>query len=153
MKVFYSQEAVHRTPRPSESKALLHSTREGGYQRAVPKVSLGGAGFSGADGRSLAEKDVAVAVGGRDGKSDLNIDGSIGLDGDAGSDRGQGGGDGARVTLGGEKVAQVVAIRVDDAVEESANNGQVLVFTIGHWGIENTSAGGANLLSDAERVG
>lgn len=151
-RVFYSGKAVQGIRLCVYS---FYSTREWEEEEIPGKLFLSRktslASVGGLDGCALAEEDVAVTVGGSDGKDDGDVDGSIGLDGDAGSDRLQAGGDGARVTLLTHKSAQVIVISVDDAVEVLSNNAQFA--SSGDGGAEDTSAGGADGLANAERVG
>ena len=114
-----------------------------------PAAFLDGA-VDGSDGSANLEDQVAAAVGGSDGQTNWDVDWSVGLDQDAGSDRGNGGSNGAR-----DESAKVGGIRVDSAAEVLAVDGENGGRTrgVGNGSSEGTSDCGADVLADAERDG
>ena len=84
-------------------------------------------------------------------RSKIYVWGSIGLDQDAGSDRGHGGGHRALEALGRQQGAQIMVIRVNQAAEEATSNGKG--GSLDDGGRESAGTGGADHLVDAERVG
>lgn len=76
--------------------------------------------------------------------------GSVGLDQDAGSDRGHGNWHGAREPLASQEDTQIMIVGVDKTSEVTTRDGQGRAFDDG--GREGTRARGADHLVDAEGV-
>lgn len=77
--------------------------------------------------------------------------GSVRLDQDAGSDLGDGGWDGARVSGGSKNGAKVLVVGVDETTEVTTGDGEGGITSDG--GSRGTGDGGADVLVDAQGVG